>query len=74
MDWASIILPITPPDELAVPIKIGESPSCWAVIFCRPPYPVWLTRCPVARAIIVSPAGQKKGRATERQRGLSLSL
>src|SRR5207248_3719076 len=37
MDWASIILPITPPDELAAPIRIGDSPSCCAVIFCNPP-------------------------------------
>src|SRR5713101_7209999 len=34
---ASIILPITPPVEFAVAIKIGLSPSCSAVIFCRLP-------------------------------------
>src|SRR5215469_1081690 len=37
IDCASIILPITPPDELAAPIKIGDNPSCSAVIFCKPP-------------------------------------
>src|ERR1041385_2760630 len=37
IDWASIILPITPPDELAAPIRIGERPSCSDVIFCRLP-------------------------------------
>src|ERR1043165_1159473 len=37
MDWASIILPITPPDELAAAIRIGERPSCSEVIFCRLP-------------------------------------
>src|SRR5436309_8859358 len=37
IDWASIILPITPPDELAAPIRIGDRPSCSEVIFCSPP-------------------------------------
>src|SRR6476619_6679560 len=37
IDWASIILPITPPEELAAPMRIGERPSCSAVIFCKPP-------------------------------------
>src|SRR3954453_24094686 len=37
IDCASIILPITPPDELAAPIRIGEKPSCSEVIFCRLP-------------------------------------
>ena len=37
MLWASIILPITPPVELAVVMRIGLSPSCCAVIFCRLP-------------------------------------
>src|SRR6185369_16238312 len=37
IDWASIILPITPPDELAALIRIGERPSCSDVIFCRLP-------------------------------------
>src|SRR5919206_5358215 len=37
IDCASIILPITPPDELAAPIRIGERPSCSEVIFCRLP-------------------------------------
>src|SRR5215470_16464659 len=37
IDWASIILPMTPPDELAAPIRIGDRPSCSDVIFCRPP-------------------------------------
>src|SRR5438105_11036970 len=37
IDWASIILPITPPDEFAAPIRIGDSPSCSDVIFCRLP-------------------------------------
>src|SRR4051794_17107924 len=37
IDWASIILPITPPDELAAPIRIGDRPSCSEVIFCKLP-------------------------------------
>src|ERR1700712_3267047 len=37
IDWASIILPMTPPDELAAPIRIGDRPSCSDVIFCRLP-------------------------------------
>src|SRR5476651_731363 len=37
IDWASIILPITPPDELAAPIRIGDRLSCSEVIFCRLP-------------------------------------
>src|ERR1700760_4686671 len=37
IDWASIILPITPPDELAAPISTDDRPSCSDVIFCRLP-------------------------------------
>src|SRR5438128_19891 len=37
IDCASIILPMTPPDELAAAIRIGLRPSCSAVIFCRLP-------------------------------------
>src|SRR3981081_3309197 len=37
IDCASIILPITPPDELAAPIRTDERPSCSEVIFCRLP-------------------------------------
>src|SRR6185312_2226209 len=37
IDCASIILPMTPPDELAALIRIGDRPSCSEVIFCRPP-------------------------------------
>src|SRR6476620_5569680 len=37
IDCASIILPITPPEEFAAPIRIGERPSCSEVIFCRLP-------------------------------------
>src|ERR1700692_2355042 len=37
IDWASIILPITPPEELAALIRIGEMLSCSEVIFCRLP-------------------------------------
>src|SRR6201999_1566037 len=37
IDCASIILPITPPEELAAPIRIGDRPSCSDVIFCRLP-------------------------------------
>src|SRR5438270_10287341 len=37
IDCASIILPITPPDELAALIRIGERPNCSEVIFCRLP-------------------------------------
>src|ERR1051325_7886540 len=37
IDWASIILPMTPPDELAAAISTGLSPNCSDVIFCRLP-------------------------------------
>src|SRR6266403_3682688 len=37
IDCASIILPITPPEEFAAPIRMGDRPSCSAVIFCKPP-------------------------------------
>src|SRR5215470_20029414 len=37
IDWASIILPITPPEEFAALIRIGEMPSCSEVIFCKLP-------------------------------------
>src|SRR5882757_6873652 len=37
IDCASIILPMTPPEELAAPIRIGDRPSCSEVIFCRFP-------------------------------------
>jgi len=32
IDYASIILPIKPLEELAAPIKIGDKPSCSEVI------------------------------------------
>src|SRR5262245_10690758 len=37
MDCASIILPMTPPDEFAAAISTGGRPSCSEVIFCRLP-------------------------------------
>src|SRR3981081_460271 len=37
IDCASIILPMTPPDELAAAIRIGDRPSCSEVIFCKLP-------------------------------------
>src|SRR5438309_7398604 len=37
IDCASIILPMTPPEELAAPIRIGDRPNCSDVIFCRFP-------------------------------------
>src|SRR6202011_3980435 len=37
IDCASIILPITPPDELAAPIRIDGRFNCSDVIFCRLP-------------------------------------
>src|SRR4030088_3120137 len=37
IDCASIILPITPPDELAAPIRPDESPRCSEVTLCRLP-------------------------------------
>src|SRR6478736_3221458 len=37
IDWASIILPITPPEELAAAIRTGDRPNCSDVIFCRLP-------------------------------------
>src|SRR5579871_6183863 len=37
IDCASIILPITPPDEFAAAISTGDMPNCSEVIFCRLP-------------------------------------
>src|SRR3979409_761212 len=37
IDCASIILPITPPEELAAAIRTDDKPSCCEVIFCRLP-------------------------------------
>src|ERR1700682_3910911 len=37
IEWALIILPMTPPEELAALIRIGEMLSCSEVIFCRLP-------------------------------------
>src|ERR1700687_6084835 len=37
IDCASIILPITPPEELAALISTGDRPSCSEVILCRLP-------------------------------------
>ena len=37
IDWASIILPITPPDEFAEAMRMPDRPSCSEVIFCSPP-------------------------------------
>ena len=37
MLWASIILPMTPPELLAAHVRRGERPSCSAVTFCRLP-------------------------------------
>src|SRR3974377_559853 len=37
IDCASIILPMTPPDEFAAAIRTGDRPSCCEVIFCRLP-------------------------------------
>src|SRR5689334_1478110 len=37
IDCASIILPMTPPDEFAAAISTGDRPSCSEVIFCRFP-------------------------------------
>ena len=34
---ASIILPITPPELLAALMRMGDRPSCVAVIFCKLP-------------------------------------
>src|ERR1700742_5348356 len=37
IDCASIILPMTPPEELAAAIRTDDRPSCSEVIFCRLP-------------------------------------
>src|SRR6516162_8832274 len=37
IDCASIILPMTPPEELAALIRTGDSPNCSEVIFWRLP-------------------------------------
>jgi hypothetical protein len=33
--WGEIILPRTPPEELAPTVRLGLSPNCWAVTFWR---------------------------------------
>src|SRR5579863_10375514 len=37
IDCASIILPMTPPEEFAAPIRTDDRPSCSEVIFCKLP-------------------------------------
>src|SRR3979411_1136517 len=37
IDCASIILPITPPEELAASIRTDHKQSCFEVFFCRLP-------------------------------------
>src|SRR5579863_8220738 len=37
IDCASIILPMTPPEEFAAAIRIGERCNCCAVILCKLP-------------------------------------
>ena len=37
MDWASTILPITPPALLAAHISTGSTPSCCEVMRCKLP-------------------------------------
>src|SRR6202021_2701277 len=37
IDCASIILPMTPPEELAAAIRTDDRPSCSEVIFCKLP-------------------------------------
>src|SRR5690348_6407643 len=37
IDCASIILPMTPPEEFAAAISTGGNPICSDVIFCRLP-------------------------------------
>ena len=37
MDWASIILPITPPELLAAAINVGDTWICSALMRCRLP-------------------------------------
>src|SRR5579871_951741 len=37
IDCASIILPITPPEEFAAAIKTDDMPNCSEVIFCKLP-------------------------------------
>src|ERR1700747_2060784 len=37
IDCASIILPMTPPEELAAPLRMGERASCSDVMFWRLP-------------------------------------
>ena len=35
MDWGEIIFPTTPPLELAATMRVGSTPICWAVVFCK---------------------------------------
>ena len=37
MLWGEIIFPVTPPLELAATMRLGSTPICCAVVFCREP-------------------------------------
>src|SRR5258708_28396890 len=65
IDCASIILPITPPEEFAAAIRIGERPNCSDVIFCRFPNRMFDAVSEPVRATPSQPSNvPKKGYST----------
>src|SRR5260370_13455131 len=65
IDCASIILPITPPDELAAPISTDDRPSCSEGIFCRLPNRMFDAVSPPVNATPSQPSSApKKGYST----------
>src|SRR5258708_39630204 len=64
IDCASIILPITPPEELAAAISTDERPNCSEVIFCRLPHSTVEAVSDPVRATPSQPSrGPKKGQS-----------
>ncbi len=64
IDWASIILPITPPELLAAAARSGEKPSCFAVTCCRFPNRTFdEVSLPVSATPSQPRSGEKKGKS-----------
>ena len=65
MLWASIILPITPPELLAAAVRTGETPICSAVTFCRLPNSTFEeVSLPVSATPSQPSSGEKNGNST----------
>jgi hypothetical protein len=62
---ASIIFPMTPPELLEAAARIGETPTCCAVICCRLPKRTLLeVSLPVSATPSQPRSGEKKGKRT----------